>query len=164
MGRCRHYSWCSRVRGEDMTITDVTIKTQIGNNSGDVNDVMPGSEGLGFFGILNKSSELRFRFRRSKLIFRTWARPVQFVDCGVRTRVDWVSELRIDDGRTISIEKVCLSLLESKNLNLKKVINVSYLNKRVVSVSCFSDSDAYEHSMKHYERFMHMYISRIRRL
>ena len=81
---------------------------------GDVNDVMSGSEGLGFLVILNKSSELRFGFRRSELIFWTWARPVQFVDCGVRMRVGWVSELRADDGGTVSVEKLCLSLLVSK--------------------------------------------------
>ena len=52
-----------------------------------MNDVMPGSDGLGFFVVLNKSSELRFELRRSELIFRTWARPVQFVDCGVHTCV-----------------------------------------------------------------------------
>ena len=78
--------------------------------TGDVNDVMPGSDGLGFLVILNKSSELRFGLRRSELIFRTWARPVQFVDCRMRACVGWVSELRADDGRTVSIEKLCLSL------------------------------------------------------
>ena len=34
------------MRGEDVTITNVTIKTRIGNDSGDVTDVMPGSDGL----------------------------------------------------------------------------------------------------------------------
>ena len=82
--------------------------------TGDVNDVIPGSDGLGFLVILNKSSELRFELRRSKLIFRTWARPVQFVDCGVRTRVGLVSDLRADDGRIVTIEKLCHSLLMSK--------------------------------------------------
>ena len=94
---------------------------------------MPGRDGLGFLVILNKSSELRFELRRSELIFRTWARPVQFVDCGIRTRVVWVSELRADDGRTVSIEKLCLSLLVSKVI--KKVIKVSYLNEE--SRQCF---------------------------
>ncbi len=56
-------------RGEDVTVTDVTIKNQIGNVTGDVNDVSPESDGLGFLVILNKSSELRFELRRSKLIF-----------------------------------------------------------------------------------------------
>ena len=96
---------------------------------------MPGSNGLGFLVILNKSGELRFGLRRSELIFQTWVRPVQFVACGVCAFVGWVSELRADDGRTVSIEKLCLSLLVSKNLNLKKVIKVSYLNQE--SRQCF---------------------------
>ena len=75
-----------------------------------MNDVMPGSDGLGFLVILNKSSELWFEAGRRELIFLTWVRPVQFVDCGVRTRVSWVSDLRPDDGRTVSIEKLCVSL------------------------------------------------------
>ena len=52
-----------------------------------MNDIMPGSDGQGFLVILNKSSELRFGLRRNELIFRTWGRPVQFVDCGVRARL-----------------------------------------------------------------------------
>ena len=54
------------------------------------------SDGPGFLVILNKSSELRFGLRRSELIFRTWARPVQFVDCRVRTRWlgQWVDSWR----------------------------------------------------------------------
>ena len=52
------------------------------------------------------------------------------VDCRMRVRVGWVGELRADDGRTVSIEKLCLSLL-----NLKKVIKVSYLNQE--SRQCF---------------------------
>ena len=45
-------------------------------------------------------------------------------------RIGWVSELRADDGRTVSIEKLCVSLSSRvENLNLKKVIKVSYLNQ-----------------------------------
>ena len=84
------------------------------NVTGNVNDVMPESDGLGFLVILNKSSELRFGLRRSELFFRTWVRPVQFVDFGARTHVGWVSELRADDGRTVSVEKLYVSLLVSK--------------------------------------------------
>ena len=101
----------------------------------DVNDVMPGSDGLGFFVILNKSSELRFGLRRSELIFRTWARLVQFVDCKVRTRVGWFRELRADDGRTVSIGKLCVSHLVSKNLNLKKVVfNWNHFEMRLLNL------------------------------
>ena len=95
-----------------------------------------------------KSSELRFELGRRKLIFRTWARPMQFVDCGACMCIGWVSELKADDGRTVSIEKLCLSLLVSKNLNLKKVTKVSYLNQESRQCfACFSDSYAYEHFM-----------------
>ena len=70
-------------RGEDVTITDVTIKTPDRKEGpGDVNDVMPGSDGLVFLVILNKSSELRFGLRRSELIFRTWARSVSLWTAG----------------------------------------------------------------------------------
>ena len=95
---------------------------------------MPGSDGLGFLVILNKSSELRFELRRSELIFRTWVRLVQFVDCGVRACVGWVNELRADDGRTVSIEKLCVSLSPRvEYLNLKKVIkNVPELRESSV--------------------------------
>ena len=47
-----------------------------------MNNVLPGSDGLGFLVILNKSSELRFELRRSELIFRTWARPVSLWTAG----------------------------------------------------------------------------------
>ena len=40
----------SRSRGEDVTITDVIIKPRIVNGTGDVNDVMPGSDGLRILG------------------------------------------------------------------------------------------------------------------
>ena len=41
---------CSRSRGEYVIITNVMIKTQIGNGTGDVNDVIPGSDGLRILG------------------------------------------------------------------------------------------------------------------
>ena len=57
-----------------------------------MNDVMPGSDGLGFFVILNKSSELRFGLRWSELIFRTWVRLVQLWTAGfARALVESVS-------------------------------------------------------------------------
>ena len=45
------------------------------------------------------------------------------------------SELRADDGRTVSIEKIVSLYPRVKNLNLKKVIKVSYLNRE--SRQCF---------------------------
>ena len=44
----------------------------------------------------------------------SWFFGPEFVDCVVRMRLGWVSELKVDDGRTVSIEKLCLSLLVSK--------------------------------------------------
>ena len=41
---------CSRSRGEDVAITDVIIKTPDRKWTGDVNDVMPGSDGLRILG------------------------------------------------------------------------------------------------------------------
>ena len=96
-----------------------------------MNDVMPGSDGLGFFVILNKSSELRFGLRRSKLIFRTWVRPVQFVCCGVRVRAFVVSD------ETVSIVKiVSLSLSSCRKPTLKEG-NKSFVPERKKSRHCF---------------------------
>ena len=76
--------------------------------TGDVNDVMPGSDGLGFLLILNKSSELRFELRRSELIFRTWARSVQLFAAGC-------ARAFVGSDETVSIVKiVCLSLSSSQ--------------------------------------------------
>ena len=109
---------------------------------------MPGSEGLGFLVILNKSSELRFELRRSELIFRTGARPVQFVDCGARARWlgQWVESWRWTNSQHRKIVSLSPRV---ENLNLKKVIKVSYLNQE--SRQCFVFSEFYEH----------MYISHI---
>ena len=70
------------MRVKDVTITDVTIKTADRKWTGDVNDIMPGNDGLGFLVILNKSSELRFGLRRSRLTFWTWARPASLWTVG----------------------------------------------------------------------------------
>ena len=45
---------CSCSHGEDMTITDVLIKTPDRKWTGDVNDVMPGSDGLRILGDFEK--------------------------------------------------------------------------------------------------------------
>ena len=82
---------------------------------------------------------------------RIWARPVQLFAAGC-ARVCWVSELRADAERTVSIVKiVSLSLLES--LKVKKVIKVSYLNQE--SRQCFGIP-------MHGNVFTYPYISRIR--
>ena len=105
--------WCNNHRCHNK-------KTQIENVTGDVNDVMAGSDGLGLLVILNKSSELIFELRLSELIFWTWARPDQLVDCRMRVRVGWVSELKADDRRTVSIEKLCVSLSSCRKPKLKE--------------------------------------------
>ena len=76
------------------------------------------------------------------------------MDRGVHTRVGLVSELRADDGRTVSIEKFSLSL----SLSLCRKPKLKEGNKSFVSeprkssvFRVFSDSYAYEH----YERFIH---------
>ena len=94
--------------------------------TGGVNDVMPGSDGLEFLVILNKSSELRFELRRSELIFRTWARPEQ---CGLRVAHArwfgrWVESWRWTNSQHRKIVSLSPCV---ENLNLKKVIKVSYL-------------------------------------
>ena len=47
---------CSRSRAGDVTITDVIIKTPDRKWNWGANDVVPGSDGLGFLVILKKSS------------------------------------------------------------------------------------------------------------
>ena len=115
---------------------------------------MTSSDGRGFLVILNKRSELRFEFRRTELIFRAWAKPVQFVDCRVRACIGWVSELRADDRRTVSIEKLCVSLSLSLSLSSCRKPKLKDGNKSFVPETressvfpVFSDSYAYEQSM-----------------
>ena len=124
---------------------------------------MPASDGLGFLVILNKSSELRFEAGRSELIFRTWTRPVQFVDCGVPTRVGWVSELRADIGRTVSIERLCLSLSSCRKPKLKEGNKSFVPEPRRSSVFCvFRIPMRMNIIWTLWTFYEHMYISRIR--
>ena len=46
---------CSHSRGEDVTITDVIKYPRIVNGTGDVNEVMPGSDGLRMWGGLKNA-------------------------------------------------------------------------------------------------------------
>ncbi len=76
--------------------------------------------------VFEKSSELRFEAGRSEL--RSEPRRVQ---SGLRD-----APRVVGSDETVSIvEIVCLCLLVSKNLKVKKVIKVSYLNKE--SRQCF---------------------------
>ena len=110
---------CSRSRAEDVTITDI-IKTPDRKWNWDVDDVMPGSEGLGILVIFEKSSYLRFDAGRSELRFEagwggsSWGLQDSPRVCGVR----W-------NGQH---SKNCVSLSSCRKTKLKKSINVSYLN------------------------------------
>ena len=64
--------------------------------TGDVNDVMPGRDGLRILGDFEKSCYLRFEAWRGELGFESVLRR------GVRALV----ELRADAGRTVSIVKI----------------------------------------------------------
>ena len=78
---------CSCSRGEDVTITNVIIKAPDRKLNWGANDVMLGSDGLGFLVILRKSGYLRF--------------GPGWVQLGLRDvpRVCWVCELRFEAGR-----------------------------------------------------------------
>ena len=93
---------CSPACGEDVTITDVIIKTRDWKCVSGCewrHARMRWAKDFGWF--LKKSSELRFGPRRV---------PLFAAGCA---RVGWVSELRANAGRTVSIVKIvceCLSL------------------------------------------------------
>ena len=61
---------------------------------------------------LRKSQLVEFPPRKKKVDFQSWARPDDFVRYWRRTLVG----LRADDVKAVSIERLCLSLLMSKNL------------------------------------------------
>ena len=124
-----------------MTIRDVTIKNPDRKWGGDVNDVMPGSaEDLG---------DLK---KKQFVEIQTWARPDDLVRYGHRTLVRWVEgwDLNSEQERRFLVwprrdqlgsmkcaarllKKLCLSLLMSKYLKLKKVIK-SFVPE---PISCF---------------------------
>ena len=109
-----------------------------------MNDVMPGSDVLGFLVILNKSSELRFEAGRSELIFGPGWGQSSYGLGGARARL-------FGQHRKIVSLSPCV-----KNLNLKKVIKVSYLNQE--SRQCF----VFFGFLCVWTLYEHMYISRIR--
>ena len=94
---------CSRSRGEDGTITDVIIKTPDRKCDWGWEWRHARKRWAGILGYFEKSSELRSE---------PWRVQLFAMGCA---RVGWVSKLRADAGRTVSIAKiVCLSLLVSK--------------------------------------------------
>ena len=59
-----------------------------------------------------KSQWVEFLPPNEKVEIQIWARPDEFVRYGLRALVG----LRADDVKAVSIERLCLSLLMSKNL------------------------------------------------
>ena len=108
---------CSCTHGEDVTISDVIIKTPDRKWR---HARKRWAEDLGWF--LEKKAELRFEAGW----FLSWARPVQL---GLR---DAPHVVRLDG--TVSIVKIVSLSPRVENLNLKKVIKVPYLNYRESSV------------------------------
>ena len=105
---------------------------------------MPGNDGLGFLVILKKAvswnldlDEASWFFGSRRSHFSYWVR--------------WNSQH----------SRNCVSLSSCRKPKLKKVIKVSYLNQE--SRQCFVFF-GFLCAWTFYERFMHMYISRIRRL
>ena len=76
--------------------------------TGDVNDVMPGSDGPGFLG-----------FKKEAVSWDPSLGEASCVLWGARVRVGWVTELRADDGRTVGIVEIVYLSPRVENLNLK---------------------------------------------
>ena len=96
--------------------------------AGDVNDVMPGSDGLGFLGIWKKKQLVEIWDWTKRVGIRIWAKPVHLFAAGCAP-VCWVSELRADAGRTVSVVEIISLSPRVENLKVKKVIKVPYLNQ-----------------------------------
>ena len=77
-----HIEWSSRSPPEDVTITNVIIKTPNRKCHWGVNDVMPGSEGLGILVIFEKKQLVKICLWARLVEIRTWARPVQLWSTG----------------------------------------------------------------------------------
>ena len=75
---------------------------------GGVNDVTHRKRGLRF----EKMQLVEFPPQKKKVDFESWARPDDFVRYGCHALVG----LRADDVKAVCIERLCISLLMSKNL------------------------------------------------
>ena len=98
-----------------------------------MNDVMSGSDRLGFLVILKKNSELSFGLRRSELIFGLgWGQSSYGLGCW-RTRwlTQWVESWRWTNNQHRKIVSLSPRVV---NLNLKKVIKFRTWTKRESSV------------------------------
>ena len=76
-----------------------------------MSDVTHQKRGLRIWGF-EKKQLVEFLRPNRKIEIQTWARPDDFVRYGDRALVG----LRADDVKAVSIERLCLSLLMSKNL------------------------------------------------
>ena len=106
------------------------LKPQIGNET----DVMPGSDGLRIWGF-EKEQLVEIWTWTGQVDFRSSPRRDQMGSTGC-PHVGWVSDLRADDVRPVSIVRNCLSLPMSENLKLKKV-NKSFVPDLKKVVKCF---------------------------
>ena len=101
---------CSRSRGEDLTITDVIIKTPDMKWDWGCEWRHARKRWVGILRYFEKKHLVEIWDWTKRVGIRIWARPVQLFAAGC-TRVCWVSGLRADAGRTVSIVKiVCVSL------------------------------------------------------
>ena len=75
---------------------------------GYLGDVTHRKRGLRF----EKKQLVEFPLRKKKVDFQSWARPDDLVCYGRRALVG----LKADDVKAVSIERLCVSLLMSKNL------------------------------------------------
>ena len=88
---------------------------------------MPGSDGLGFLVILNKSGELRFEAWQSELIFESGQGLSSGLLRGAHARVlgQWVESWRWTNSQ---YRKIVSLSPRVEYLTVEKVIKVSYLN------------------------------------
>ena len=114
--RWRHECRCSRALGEDASFTDVKIRPQIKKkkDQGVWMTSCTVSVGWGFWGF-EKKQWIEFLPPNQRVEIQSWARSDEFVRNGRCALVG----LRADDVRAVCIERLCLSLLMSKNLWLK---------------------------------------------
>ena len=141
---------CSRSRGNDVTITDVIIRTPDRKmRLGMWMTSYPEAMGWGFWAIFENKQLVEIWTWTKRVDFRASARPGQL---GLRD----ASRVVGSDGTVSIVEFVCLSLSScQKTKKVKKIIKVSYLNYRESSVfRVFRDSYACE-------RFTYPYILRI---
>ena len=133
---------------EDVTITNVIIKTPERKWDWGMNDVRPGSDGLGILVIFEKKQLVEIGlwarlveiWRWTRIVaIRTWARPVELwtTGCAARLLGQLVEILTLDREFSWGVDcwrcrnsqhsKNCVSLSPRVG-KLKKLINVSCLN------------------------------------